>query len=794
VTSLVLEANRDDLAAFIDGLFRYADDGTFVSWRAFRDDTKDAPPVFIAGTAVTDDRTELVETAVLAATDAAQHPTPAVFCPPIATFTNAQRAREVDLANGLALSVECDDHAEQARDTLEHLLGPATIVVASGGVAGDGSAKLHLHWRLSEPTSVPEDHARLKRARALATSIVGGDATNKPTVHPIRWPGSWHRKGTPRLATIVAQDLDREIDLTSTLELLELAAPQRADVTGRQSAGDIGAATSSIIAQLLSGDAMHAPLVALAFRYLAGGMADAQCVLTLRGLMEAIPAAARGSDERWTGHYNDIWRSVRSAREKIAIEGATSPVDISGFTASLSLVDAPNVIVARKPDVVQEIPAELLTPPGILGEITRYGINSAVRPVPIFAVQSALALGSVVCGRRYATAADNYSSLYFLNVGKSGSGKEHGKRTIERILKAAGADRRLLGPSNYSSGNAVFSALLEKPQHIAIIDEFGHFLESASGERDTYKSDVLTKLMEAFGRLDGEMIMPQFSTMTRPKSSDRPNSISRPAITLLAMTTPSTFYATMHSKRILDGFLNRFLIVEHQGPRMPSVERTETEVPASVIRWVQQLLAPHGDMDLGTQVDTVGASRLVELSPSTAADAARFEREMLSLANSLDHDGLGDMPIRAHELALRVALVATMGEQPDRPVITADIYEWASSYVRFFLHQTIEAVRHRVADSQTERTRNQILAAIREAGERGVTHREINRGKAFIGLAKRERLEAIESLLAAELVAWSDVPTEHAGRPRRALVAIGEAESGADYESAVQSSPLELVS
>ena len=43
-----------------------------------------------------------------------------------------------------------------------------------------------------------------RRRATLATNLVGGDGTNKSIVHPIRWPGSWHRKNTPRLAKIVA--------------------------------------------------------------------------------------------------------------------------------------------------------------------------------------------------------------------------------------------------------------------------------------------------------------------------------------------------------------------------------------------------------------------------------------------------------------------------------------------------------------------------------------------------------------------------------------------------------------
>jgi hypothetical protein len=779
---MTLRSDRDQLALFLDALFRYVDVDTYVAWRAFRDDAKDKPPVLIEWSQVAggEPLPALLDAAQRWADVAAQHPSPAVFCPPIATFTT-QRARELDLANGLALSVECDANPDAARAALERILGPATVVVASGGVTSSNEDKLHLHWRLSEPTATVEDHARLKRARILATAIVGGDATNVPAVHPIRWPGSWHRKHEPRLATIVAIDADRELHLTTALEHLEDAAvsiprPVRAgDVTVHQNGAD-GGETSALITLLLSGEAIHAPLVSLAYRYLKAGMADAQCVLTLRGLMDAIPVAARGGDERWNGHFRDVPRTVRTAREKLSLEGHPSPqlVDVSPLVNQ-----APAIVVARAPEV-KEIPGELLQPPGILGDITRYGIETSVRPVPIFAVQAALALGSTVCARRYVTDQENYSSLYFLNIAKSGSGKEHAKTTIENVLLAAGAER-LIGSSSYSSGSAVFSALLSKPQHLTIIDEFGKYLEAASNQRENWKTDVLTQLMEAFGRVHGRMLTPQFSTMTvspTAATNMKPKAIVRPAITLLAMTTPSTFYDTMRSTRVQDGFLNRFLIAEHQGPRVPRGDRKTADVPLSAVAWVRQLLEPAGNLDSTILIDVAPDATVVPLTGVALARSKCFERDMLDLSARLEGESLGDMPIRAAEIALRLALIVAMADAPDTPVVTDDCLDWAVRYVRFFLEQTIAAIRERVADTTTERTRNTVLAAIRAAGAQGLTNREINRAKTLIGLPKRDRIDAMESLLAAELIGRVTIAT--GGRPREALVAIGEVEAGTD--------------
>ena len=64
---------------------------------------------------------------------------------------------------------------------------------------------------------------RLRQARELATMLVGADPTAKPVVHPLRWPGSWNCKATPRLSTIAAYDATAEINLSEALEALETA-------------------------------------------------------------------------------------------------------------------------------------------------------------------------------------------------------------------------------------------------------------------------------------------------------------------------------------------------------------------------------------------------------------------------------------------------------------------------------------------------------------------------------------------------------------------------------------------
>ena len=171
----MLEPDRDQLEIFVDALFRRAGDKGFVAVRSFYEGAD--KPFRLSTANLSGGLRFLIDVAEDDARRAAQNPKPVVFCPPLAVFGNKDHAREQDLLEGLALSVECDQHPGEARATLEDLLGPATVVVESGGTWVNGGNtsenKLHLHWRLKAPAT-GEALAALKQARDLAAAARRG--------------------------------------------------------------------------------------------------------------------------------------------------------------------------------------------------------------------------------------------------------------------------------------------------------------------------------------------------------------------------------------------------------------------------------------------------------------------------------------------------------------------------------------------------------------------------------------------------------------------------------------------
>jgi hypothetical protein len=236
-----LKPSRGQIVVFAEALFRYAfhagiaaknerNEDCCILLRGFLD-LEDGSAGIYTGVPLVAGIDALADRAVAAAWKAANNPKPTVFCPPVCVFNGKAwdvRAREVDIRYGVAISVECDAQPRQALECLTAILGAPTVAVASGGLwtSPDGivEPKGHAHWRLATLAADQDELAKLKRARALACALAGGDRTAKPICHPLRWPGSWHRKGKPRPCHISECNPDTEIDLNTALAALETAA------------------------------------------------------------------------------------------------------------------------------------------------------------------------------------------------------------------------------------------------------------------------------------------------------------------------------------------------------------------------------------------------------------------------------------------------------------------------------------------------------------------------------------------------------------------------------------------
>ena len=354
--------NRKSIDLMIRAVFPNADRNTYAGLRTFEEKNQNVLSIKSIKL-VGPKRDELLTAAFQEAVKAANGPRKGVFCLLSATFKTGDKATEPNVANGLAISVDLDKWPRQGYRDITKVLGPATLVLKSGGIFvgpdGKKECKRHAYWRLSQPTRTRLEHGKLNEALKLATEIAGGDATNTNFVHPLRCAGSVHRKGKPKLAKIIECNLDVELDLARALKKLKAAAggarkPDRKDTPAAKKG--IGAVRSpnsaALMAQIICGESYHQPLAVLAARYVASGMAPGAVVEELRSLMEIVPVEKRdvkgGVSEagRWQARVDEIPRLVSSATEKLDAE--------AGWLDPVSLPSTMPEVIPITPDMLPE--------------------------------------------------------------------------------------------------------------------------------------------------------------------------------------------------------------------------------------------------------------------------------------------------------------------------------------------------------------------------------------------------------------------------------------------------------
>lgn len=459
----------------------------------------------------------------------------------------------------------------------------------------------------------------------------------------------------------------------------------------------------------------------------------------------------------------------------------------AGWPGSVPIaIPAEQVTLAAPAPVQMEQPAGLLELPGALGAFVRYVNATAPRPQPAFAVGAAIALGATVCGRRYRTTRNNFSSLYLVHVGKSGSGKEHARTVIDAALTAADWPQ-LIGRSGFSSDSAVVSTLLQQPSQITIMDEIGALLGNIQAEGAYHERSAVKALVEAWGNLHGTMRPKALSTLSATRDqidAQLKQVVHNPALTLLGMTTPRTFYGALTEQSIEGGFLSRLLVIETDIGRQPRGTIAPAEVPAQTVDWIKAVRthqASRGNL-AGVDAGADAKPTLTEI-PIDAAACALFDAydlECIASADELEQEGMAELEVRSVEKAQRVAMILAVSSDPFAPTIGRFEAQWAIDFVRHWTARTVRAVRENMHGGKFAQWQAEVRRVITKSGQKGRTESELARySRTFDNLEPRQRRTVLDALASRGSIALVEIKTI-AGRKRAAWVATVESVDSGD--------------
>lgn len=414
------------------------------------------------------------------------------------------------------------------------------------------------------------------------------------------------------------------------------------------------------------------------------------------------------------------------------------------------------------------VPAHIMTVPGVLGLAVDHYNATSIQTQPQFAVQTALALGSVVLGRFFATDFDNFSSLYLVNLGATGSGKEFGRKFLTKTLSEAGLGH-LMGPNKYASEAGIMGELAWKPRHITVYDEFGRLLDSTGKASSTNLRDAQTMLMSLFGTLDTEARPTSYSTNGKSKEqieAMRNMVVKRPAVTMLGLSTPETFFDALSQDDVANGFMNRLIVVNSREPRRVEQPRRWKQIPTELKKWLAAYGNPEGDDEFMTEESAIEVDEpeIVQFNDRAQRRLDEIAQEIVDLQNTYHPKRLDGLFSRSKELTQRIALIVCLSVESKR--ITEKHVNWAWDYVRFYTMEMVENAQKMMGAGPLVRLAEHLAESIMQAGAKGMSVREMRDESAtFRNLNIRDREEVLTRLKSDHEIVTPKPPEGSRGRP-----------------------------
>ena len=469
------------------------------------------------------------------------------------------------------------------------------------------------------------------------------------------------------------------------------------------------------------------------------------------------------NDYRWQAEYEAVVEEF----DDIEGEAEEPEIDIAD-----EFDDLPPREREEKSDrpKVKGVPAHLMTVPGVLGLAVDHYNATSIQTQPQFAVQTALALGSVVLGRFFSTDFDNFSSLYLVNLGATGSGKEFGRKFLTKTLSEAGLGH-LMGPNKYASEAGIMGELAWKPRHITVYDEFGRLLDSTGKASSTNLRDAQTMLMSLFGTLDTEARPTSYSTNGKSKEqieAMRNMVVKRPAVTMLGLSTPETFFDALSQDDVANGFMNRLIVVNSREPRRVEQPRRWKQIPAELKKWLAAYGNPEGDDEFMTEESAIEVDdpEVVEFNDRARHRLDEIAQTIVDLQNEYSPTRLDGLFSRSKELTQRISLIVCLSTDSKR--ITEKHVDWAWDYVHFYTMEMVRNAQKMMGASQTVRVADHIAKLIIDSGSKGMCHSDIARkDTSFDKMSKRDQEEVIYRLANAHDIHVVNIKTSKRGRPTK---------------------------
>lgn len=381
------------------------------------------------------------------------------------------------------------------------------------------------------------------------------------------------------------------------------------------------------------------------------------------------------------------------------------------------------------------IPEELLTIPGLVGEVIAHNLKTAFKPQPELALAAALCLMSALTGRKVQDARGTRTNLFAFGIAGTGAGKEHARKLNKKILAEIGADD-LIGPEGFASHAGVVSCIDEHPVRLFQIDEFGRLLKTLKNPAASpHLYGIVTVLLKLYTSANSQYIGDAYADTKKIKKIDQPHAV------LYGTTVPDSFFEGLTFDSLNDGFLSRVLCFFSSDDLPEPVEPELCGLPETILEqaaewWKYQ---PGGNLSMLN-----GQAAIVATTDDANAVFKQVEADCRQRQQERE-DSCAALWSRVEEKTRTMALLYACSRDGINPNVDEDAATWAATLVEHMTRQLIYKSNGWITRGQHDANIKEILRAIRNSGPTGMDRTSL--GRKFQHLKSKERDEILRHLI-----------------------------------------------
>lgn len=323
-------------------------------------------------------------------------------------------------------------------------------------------------------------------------------------------------------------------------------------------------------------------------------------------------------------------------------------------------------------------------PKGLIKELARFIYAQSPRPVKAISTMTALALMAGICGRSYNISGTGLNN-YFVLLAPTGIGKEGISKGINKLINTIIPQQPLaktfVGLGELVSGISLLRYLSEETQCcLTVQGEFGMTMQRMTGRNATPNMLQLRKIiLDLYGKSGNGEIMR--STVYADKQKNI-SEIKAPSFTMLAESTPSTFFDALSDGLVDEGLISRFNIVECTAKRPPlNKHHNKIEVPTDLKDYFLNLASNCLTLNATDQVIDI------EMTHDAEEIFNDFDKFCDDEINNSPEESYRQLWNRGHLKSLKIASLFAIGVNIYKPIITKEHALFAIRFVRDSIQQ-----------------------------------------------------------------------------------------------------------